>query len=87
MILYGIKLLLSAVAAMVHSIFFSLYGNCRDKIQALLQLKNTSYIKLMSIPGHALWAEMCLNYLVIKLVKPTSSNPCVCFYLLTTISK
>jgi hypothetical protein len=31
----SIKITLAVVAAMIHGILFSLYGKCRDKIQAL----------------------------------------------------
>jgi hypothetical protein len=32
---------IAVVAAMIHSILFSLYGNCRDKIRALVLPSST----------------------------------------------
>jgi hypothetical protein len=34
---------IAVVAAMIHGILFSLYGNCRDKIRALVQSSHIFY--------------------------------------------
>jgi hypothetical protein len=41
---YTIRQKLAVVAATIHGILLSLYGNCRDKIQALLRMLSTKNV-------------------------------------------